>query len=91
MFEQNAQQLLAALKLPAIGEMTSAELPKLIQQLKAAAIVDKTHNPIVWPEENNPDVDPDAPATIHFSQRVAPVLQLMERCLAATESIRWPA
>lgn len=91
MFGENAQQLLTALGLPDAGEITTAALPTLIARLKAAATADKTHNPIIWPEENDPDADKDAPALIHFSQRAAPMLQLMERCLAATETIRWPA
>ena len=52
---------------------------------------DKTVNPIVWPEEQDADIDKEAPVVIRFSQRAAPMLQLMERCLAATETIRWPA
>ena len=91
MFGENAQQLLAVLGLPATGEMTTAQLPALIARLKAAAATDKTHNPIVWPEESDPDTDKEAPVLIYFSQRAAPMLQLMERCLAATETIRWPA
>jgi hypothetical protein len=91
MFGDNAQQLLSALSLKKAGEITTAELPAMIEQLKAAMAADKAHNPIVWPEENNPDIDKEAPVLIHFSQRAAPMLQLMERCLAATETIRWPA
>jgi hypothetical protein len=91
MFGDNARQLLAILGLPAAGEMTTAELPALIASLKAAATMDKMKHPIVWPEENDPDADTEAPVPIHFSQRAAPMLQLMERCLAATETIRWPA
>lgn len=91
MFGENAKQLLSVLGLPASGEITTAELPALIERLKTAAAADKAHNPIVWPEENDPDADKEAPVLIHFSQRAAPMLQLMERCLAATETIRWPA
>ena len=91
MFGDNARQLLAILGLPAAGKMTSAELPALIASLKAAAATDKMQHPIVWPEESDPDTDKEAPVPIRFSQRAAPMLQLMERCLAATETIRWPA
>ena len=91
MFGDNAKQLLAAMALPESGEMTTAELTAKIALLKAAIDADKTHNAIVWPEEQDGDIDKEQPIIIHFSQRAAPMLQLMERCLAAAETIRWPA
>lgn len=91
MFGDNAQQLLSTLGLDAAGEITTAELPALIARLQAAMTTDKEQNPIVWPEEPDADIDQDVPVIIRFSQRAAPLLQLMERCLAATETIRWPS
>ena len=91
MFKTDAGQLLETLGLPAAGEISAAQLPEMMARLQAAITRDKSQNPIIWPEENNPDIDKEAPALIHFSQRATPMLQLMERCLAATETIRWPA
>ena len=91
MFGEHARQLLSALNLPVAGEILTAELPAMIARLKAAIEADKLHHPITWPDESAPDFDKKAPVIIHFSQRAAPVLLLMERCLAATETIRWPA
>ena len=91
MFGDNAKQLRLAMDLPESGEITTAELPAKIARLKAAIDADKVQNAIVWPEEPDDDIDKDLPIIIHFSQRAAPMLQLMERCLTAGESIRWPA
>lgn len=91
MFGENAQQLLSALNLPAAGEILAAELPTMIARLQSAIETDKLHHPIIWPDESDPDFDKKAPIAVHFSQRATPMLLLMERCLAATETIRWPA
>ena len=91
MFGNDAEQLRLALDLPESGEITTAQLPALIARLQAAMDADKTVNPIVWSEEQDADLDKEAPVVIRFSQRAAPILQLMERCLAATETIRWAA
>lgn len=91
MFGGDAKQLLLALGLPESGEITTAELPALIKRLQQVISVDKSANPVVWPEDLNAEEDKDAPVVIHLSQRAVPMLQLMERCLSATETIRWPA
>lgn len=91
MFGKDAKQLLTALDLPESGEITTAELPALIKRLRQVISVDKSANPIVWPEDLNAEEDKDAPVVIHLSQRAVPMLKLMERCLSATETIRWPA
>ena len=91
MFGKDAKQLLMALDLPESGEITTAELPALIKRLQQVISVDKSANPVVWPEDLNAEEDKDAPVVIHLSQRAVPMLQLMERCLSATETIRWPA
>lgn len=91
MFGDNAKQLLSVLNLPDSGEISTADLPKKIACLKNAMNSDKSNNPIIWPDDQDTDNVEEASVTIHFSQRAAPMLQLMERCLAATETIRWPA
>jgi hypothetical protein len=91
MFGKDAKQLLTALDLPESGEITTAELPALIKRLQQVITVDKSANPVIWPEDLNAEEDNEAPAVIHLSQRAVPMLQLMERCLSATETIRWPA
>ena len=91
MFGKDAKQLLTALDLPESGEIMTAELPELIKRLQQVISVDKSANPVVWPEDLNAEEDKDAPVVIHLSQRAVPMLQLMERCLSATETIRWPA
>ena len=91
MFGDNAEQLLTALNLPAVGEITTAQLPATIERLKAAIETDKRYNPAIWPDQSDLDFDKNAPVIVHFSQRATPLLLLMERCLAATETIRWPA
>ena len=90
MFPVDAKQLLTVLMLPERGELACAQLPACITQLKAAIEADKVNHPIVWPEEQDDDIDKEQPIIIRFSQRATPMLQLMERCLKATESIRWP-
>lgn len=94
MFPADAKQLLRVLALPERGELTSAQIAACITQLKAAIAADKAQHPIVWPETQDDDMvetDPEAAIIIRFSQRATPMLQLMERCLAATETICWPA
>jgi hypothetical protein len=91
MFGQDAKQLLAALNLPASGEIMTAQLPALITQLQQVIETDKRANPVIWPEDLNTEEDTDAPVLIRLSQRAAPMLQLMQRCLSATETITWPA
>lgn len=91
MFGHDAQQLLAALNLPDSGEMTTAQLPALMTRLQQIIEVDKSANPVIWPEDLDAEDDMNAPVTIHLSQRAIPLLQLMERCRAATETICWPA
>ena len=91
MFGHDAQQLLAALNLPDSGEMTTAQLPALVTRLQQIIEVDKSANPVIWPEDLDTEDDMNAPVAIHLSQRAIPLLQLMERCQAATETIRWPA
>ena len=87
----DAKQLLAALNLPHSGEIGTAQLPALITRLQDIISVDKATNPVIWPEDLNSEEDQDAPVVIRLSQRAVPLLQLMERCLSATETIRWPA
>lgn len=91
MFGDDAKQLLTALNLPESGEIMTAQLPALIQRLQQIIAVDKSANPVVWPEDLNTEVEQEAPVVIHLSQRAVPMLQLMQRCLSATETIRWPA
>lgn len=89
MFGNDAQTLLTALNLPTQGEISSAELPAYQHCLQAAIDRDKAQNPIVWPEAAEDSFEPEAPLIVRFSQRVAPFMQLIERCIAATETIRW--
>ena len=91
MFGNDAQQLLAALNLPEAGEIMTAQLPELITRLQKVIAVDKRANPVIWPEDLNAEEDMNAPVVVRLSQRAVPMLQLMERCLSATETIRWPA
>ena len=91
MFGNDAKQLLAALDLPDAGEIMTAQLPALITRLQQIIYVDKNANPVIWPEDLDAEADMDAPVVIRLSQRAVPMLQLMERCLSATETIRWPA
>jgi hypothetical protein len=89
MFGQDAKQLLVALDLPASGEIMTAQLPAMITRLQQIIETDKRANPVIWPEDLNAEEDADAPVLIRLSQRAAPMLQLMQRCLSATETIRW--
>lgn len=91
MFGDDAKQLLTALNLPESGEIMTAQLPALMARLQQVIAADKSANPIIWPEDLNAEEDKDAPVVVQLSQRAAPMLQLMERCLSATETIRWPA
>ena len=90
MFGDDAKQLLMALDLPESGEIMTAQLPAMINRLQNVIANDKNVNPIIWPDESTQE-DQDAPVVIRLSQRAAPLLQLMERCRSATETIRWPA
>ena len=89
MFGENAQTLLETLNLPIQGEMTTAQLPAYMARLKAAIEADKASNPVIWPEDLNTEHDENAPVIVRFSQRAAPMVQLMERCISATEPISW--
>ncbi len=89
MFGENAETLLNTLDLPPHGEMAIAQLPGYLERLQTAINADKASNPVVWPEDLDSDTDENAPVLVHFSQRAAPMVQLMERCISATETIRW--
>jgi hypothetical protein len=91
MFGEDAKQLLTALNLPESGEITTAELLALITRLEQVITVDKNANPVIWPQDLDSEHDENAPIQIHMAQRAVPLLQLMKRCLSATETIRWPA
>lgn len=91
MFGNDAKQLLAALDLPESGEIMAAQLPTLITRLQQVINIDKSANPVIWPEDLDAEADMNAPIVIQLSQRAVPMLKLMERCLSATETIRWPA
>lgn len=89
MFGDDASTLLNTLNLPAHGEMTTAQLPGYLERLKTAIEADKTANPVIWPEDLNSEEKMDAPVLIRFSQRAAPMVQLIVRCISATETISW--
>lgn len=89
MFGQDARTLLDTLGLPDQGEIKMAQLPAYLAKLKAAVETDKAANPIIWPEDIDSDSDEKPPVIVRFSQRAAPMIQLMERCISATESISW--
>ena len=89
MFGEDAQTLLNTLNLPAHGELTTAQLPGYLERLKTAIEVDKAANPVIWPEDLNVEEDENAPVIVRFSQRAAPMVQLIERCISATETISW--
>ena len=91
MFGSDAAQLLAALNLPEAGEIMTAQLPALITRLQQIIEVDKQANPVIWPEDLDSEQDENAPVQINMAQRAIPLLELMKRCLSATETIRWPA
>lgn len=89
MFAHDAQKMMALLGLPGNGSIAPTQLPELMRQLKEAMAADKSQNPIVWPEASDNEEDKDIPPVVQFSQRAAPMLQLMERCLKTGETIRW--
>ena len=89
MFGRDAQTLLDTLNLSAHGEMTAAQLPALLEHLKTAIDADKAANPLIWPEDLDAPEDMDAPVIVHFSQRAAPMVPLMERCIKSGETILW--
>lgn len=91
MFSNDAKQLLAALDLPESGEIMTAQLPALITRLEQVIQTDKAANPVIWPEDLDSNDELNAPVAIRLSQRAVPMLRLMQRCLATTETIRWPA
>ena len=89
MFGQDAQILLDTLGLANKGEITTAQLPAYLERLKTAIEADKASNPVIWPEDLDADEDLNAPVIERFSQRAIPMVQLMERCISATETISW--
>ena len=89
MFGDDANTLLTTLSLPDHGEMATAQLPGYLARLKTAIDADKASNSVIWPEDLNAEEDMNAPVIVRFSQRAAPMVQLMERCISATETIRW--
>ena len=89
MFGDDANTLLTVLNLPDHGEMTTAQLPDYLERLKAAIDTDKMANPVIWPELLQTEEEMNEPVIVRFSQRAAPMVQLMERCISATETIRW--
>ncbi len=91
MFGEDAKQLLAALDLPESGEIMTAQLPAMITRLQQVIAIDKNANPVIWPEDLNVEEEMNAPVVIRLSQRAVPMLQLLERCLSATETVRWSA
>ncbi len=89
MFGEDAQTLLNVLNLPAHGEMTIAQLPEYLQRLQTAVDTDKAANPVIWPELLLTDDEKNEPVIVRFSQRATPMVQLIERCISATEPIHW--
>lgn len=89
MFGKDAEMLLNTLGLSATGEMNTAQLPGYLQRLKTAIEADKATNPVVWPEDLDTEADENEPVIVRFSQRATPMVQLMERCIRATETISW--
>ena len=89
MFGEDAQTLLNALNLPAHGEMAIAQLPEYLQSLQTAIDADKAANPVIWPELLLTDDEKNEPVIVRFSQRATPMVQLIERCISATEPIHW--
>jgi hypothetical protein len=89
MFGEDAQTLLNTLNLPSHGEMAIAQLPNYLERLKTAIEADKAANPVIWPEDLNAEEEENAPVIVRFSQRAAPMVQLLERCISATETISW--
>jgi len=89
MFGQDAQTLLNHLGLAPKGEMTIAQLPAYLERLKSAIETDKVANPLIWPELLQTEEEKNEPVIVRFSQRATPMVQLMERCISATEPISW--
>jgi Domain of unknown function (DUF1840) len=89
MFGEDAQTLLSALGLPNHGEISVAQLPSYLERLKMAIDADQASNPVIWPEDLNAEEDMNTPVIVRFSQRAAPMVQLMTRCISATEPISW--
>ncbi|MGI9142385.1 MAG: DUF1840 family protein [Fluviibacter sp.] len=89
MFGEDAQTLLKALNLPDHGEMATAQLPEYLQRLEAAIDADKAANPVICPELILTEDENNEPVVVHVSQRATPMVQLMERCISATETITW--
>ena len=89
MFGDDAKQLLTALNLPASGEMMTAQLPTMITRLQQIIEIDKHANPVIWPELLQTEEEKNEPVIVRFSQRATPMVQLMERCISATEPISW--
>lgn len=89
MFGEDAQTLLNALNLPSHGEMATAQLPDYLERLNTAIAVDKATNPVIWPELLLTEEEKNEPVIVRFSQRAAPMVQLLERCISATETISW--
>ncbi len=89
MFGNDANTLLAVLDLPDHGEMTTAQLPGYLARLKTAIDTDKAANPVIWPELLQTEEEMNEPVIVRFSQRAAPMIQLIERCISGTETISW--
>ena len=89
MFGDDAQTLLNALSLPSHGEMATAQLPEYLKCLNATIAADKATNPVIWPELLQTEEEMNEPVIVRFSQRAAPMVQLIERCISATEPIHW--
>ena len=89
MFGDDANTLLTKLSLPDHGEMATAQLPNYLERLNVAIAADKAAHPLKWPELLQTEEEKNEPVVVRFSQRAAPMVQLMERCISATETISW--
>ena len=89
MFGKDAEMLRVTLNLPETGEMTAEQIPGYLARLKTAIEADKASNPVIWPEDLDNEPDENSPVIVRFSQRAAPMIQLMQRCISATEAISW--
>lgn len=89
MFPADAMKLLALLDLPGTGTLLPDQLSALMARLATAIKTDQAQNPVIWPEEDGSEHHEEPPHVIHFAQRATPVLQLMARCLQASETIHW--
>ena len=89
MFGKDAEMLRVTLNLPEKGEMTAEQLPGYLARLRTAIEADKATNPVIWPEDLDSEPDENAPVIVRFSQRAAPMVQLMERCISVTEPLSW--